>query len=426
MRFRKALKEKPQSAKLMGLLSIELSKRPADVNDDETKQEALMLARKAIIFRDDRPLGHYALSLASPQHCERIESLQKVATLWTPACCITLAGLANALVRLLVEPREDEGKQKGISPTSLKHPSLRNLNEQEQRLYVRIVEVLRAARLDPRITSDTKASVAHTEYRLGLFFRKMKPIDVNRPRSLHHLNATIEMLSEDASLAKSARFWRATQSDDVIDRCPPDYIVSLYAGFAERFDKLLVEKLNYTTPTKLRNLVDSANLNGNDKWMMGADLGCGTGLSGQAFRDCVENLVGVDLSPAMIEKARARGCYDALSTGDVVSILGEADKFDLIFSCDVFVYLGDLTDVFVATKHALKKKGILAFSTEWMDAKSTQPFRLQANARFAHQQSYIESLASKYEYRIVKSQKCPLRKNAGADVEGLLFVMAKE
>ena len=99
MRLREALKEKQQSTKLMALLSIELSKR-ADMNGEKTKEESLMLARTAIRARNDRPLGHYALSLVSPQHSERIESLQMVAALWTPACCITLPGFASALVRL--------------------------------------------------------------------------------------------------------------------------------------------------------------------------------------------------------------------------------------------------------------------------------------------------------------------------------------
>ena len=154
-------------------------------------------------------------------------------------------------------------------------------------------------------------------------------------------------------------------------------------------------------------------------------MGCGTGLSGLAFRDCVENLVGVDLSPEMIERARARGCSDSLFVGDVVSILTTADKFDVVFACDVFVYLGDLTEVFAAARQSLKENGIFAFSTEYLDARHTQPFKLQSSARFAHKQSYIESLASSFNYRIVQSQKCPLRKNAGADVDGLLFVMTK-
>ena len=425
-RLREALKERPQSCKLIALLSIELSTRAAGSNGENRRQEALMLARTAIDLCNTRPVGHYALSLASPQHSERIESLQMVAKLWTPACAMALSGLATALVRLLVEPREEEGKQNGISITSSKHPSTRNLNAEEQRLYVRILKVLQGAREDPRTTTGVAASLAQAEYRLGLFFRKMEPVDINGRRSLHHFTMTIDILPNDVSLARKAQFWKATQTDAIVDKCPPEYIVGLYASFAERFDELLVAKLNYETPTKLRQLVDLANSRGNHKWLLAADLGCGTGLSGLAFRDCVDSLVGVDLSPEMIERARARGCYDALFVGDVVSILTNADEFEIVLACDVFVYLGDLTEVFAAAQQSLKKNGIFAFSTEYLDAKHVQPFKLQKSARFAHKQSYIESLASSFDYRIVQSQKCPLRKNAGADVDGLLFVMAKD
>ena len=226
-RLREALKERPHSCKLIALLSIELSTRAAHSNGETKKQEALMLARKAINLCNNRPVGHYALSLASPQHSERIESLQMVAKLWTPACGMALSGLATALVRLLVEPREEEGKQLGISIPSSKHPSTRHLNEDEQRLYVRILEVLQAARIDPRTSPGAAGSLAQAEYRLGLFFRKLEPVAVNGPRSLHHFTVTIESLPNDDPLSRKAQFWKATQTDDVIDKCPPEYIVGL-------------------------------------------------------------------------------------------------------------------------------------------------------------------------------------------------------
>ena len=50
---------------------------------------------------------------------------------------------------------------------------------------------------------------------------------------------------------------------------------------------------------------------------MHLDLGCGTGLSGAAFKDRAGHLTGIDLSPAMIEKARSRGIYDSLAVADI-------------------------------------------------------------------------------------------------------------
>ena len=50
------------------------------------------------------------------------------------------------------------------------------------------------------------------------------------------------------------------------------------------------------------------------------DLGCGTGLAGAAFRPHVDWLVGVDLSPKMIEAARAKGLYDQLAVADIAAV----------------------------------------------------------------------------------------------------------
>ena len=56
------------------------------------------------------------------------------------------------------------------------------------------------------------------------------------------------------------------------------------------------------------------------------DLGCGTGLAGAAFKPLAARLDGVDLSPAMIEKARARQIYDHLQVADLQTALGRPDR----------------------------------------------------------------------------------------------------
>ena len=63
--------------------------------------------------------------------------------------------------------------------------------------------------------------------------------------------------------------------------------------------------LSYSAPELLRDAVDGDTCAGASARML--DLGCGTGLAGAAFRPHVDWLVGVDLSPKMIEQARAQG-----------------------------------------------------------------------------------------------------------------------
>ena len=55
-------------------------------------------------------------------------------------------------------------------------------------------------------------------------------------------------------------------------------------------------------------------------------------------------MTGVDLSPAMIAKARERGIYDELVAGDAAALLEREREriFDLIVAADSLVYIGDL------------------------------------------------------------------------------------
>jgi hypothetical protein len=64
------------------------------------------------------------------------------------------------------------------------------------------------------------------------------------------------------------------------------------------------------------------------------DLGCGTGLGGAAFRAFVDRLVGVDLSPAMVAQASAKGLYDRSSPPKHRAVPGRRNKsrrkYDLV------------------------------------------------------------------------------------------------
>lgn len=58
-------------------------------------------------------------------------------------------------------------------------------------------------------------------------------------------------------------------------------------------------------------------LNTDNRWDRCLDLGCGTGLSGRAASSVCRRLVGVDLSPAMVRRAREKRVYHRLLVGEV-------------------------------------------------------------------------------------------------------------
>lgn len=176
------------------------------------------------------------------------------------------------------------------------------------------------------------------------------------------------------------------------ERMPARVAADLFDGYAEGFDRHLVEKLGYRAPAALREFLDRHG--GASPGLTILDLGCGTGLAGEAFRDLAARggaLIGLDLSHGMLEKARARGIYADLIEGDLLETdWGAAGRIDLIVAADVLVYLGDLAEVFRRAAKLLKPGGLLLFSTE---AGAGEGFQLGEGGRFTHARGYVESQA---------------------------------
>lgn len=386
------------------------------------RNEAIDLAKRSIEVAPHRPFGYAALSAASKEFSERMESLTKAASLSFEGYPVPLAIL---LVRQLVEPREEEARRVvgKIGKASLDHPNRRNLSLSENSLYADIEKALEKAWALSDSSVDQRELLTNCEYKLGLFFRKKQP-----SRAKKHFEQSILQRTSNNEMD---RFWLATLATDdgahSIDKCPANYIIGLYSTFAASFDELLVEKLNYQTPTKLREVLDSV-INKNDpsktSFKQGLDLGCGTGLSGLAFSDLTDRLTGVDLSPEMIEKADQRGCYEKLQVGDVVSVFHDnAICYDLVLACDVFCYIGDLSGVFQAVSKSLSKTGFFCFSTEQLEESAVTPYRLHGCARFAHKRSYLEELAGENNFELLKLEVSSIRKNQGKMVQGFLVVL---
>lgn len=100
---------------------------------------------------------------------------------------------------------------------------------------------------------------------------------------------------------------------------PAGYVQSLFDQYAPRFESALLNDLNYRGPSLLFKAVLAVR-NAAKKpafFKRGIDLGCGTGLGAAAFAGNVDRFIGIDLSPGMIEKARASGLYAELEVADM-------------------------------------------------------------------------------------------------------------
>jgi predicted TPR repeat methyltransferase len=195
-------------------------------------------------------------------------------------------------------------------------------------------------------------------------------------------------------------------------RADAGYVRHLFDQFAADYDTRMRGRLGYAAPGILRDLA-SLLIDPAAKHDV-LDLGCGTGLSGIAFKPIARKLVGVDLSPKMLAKARGLAIYDALIEGDVeMPPRGAEGPFDLIVAADVLVYLGDLEPLFAALRARLKPDGLWLFTTE---KSETVDFGLGEKRRYRHSEVYLRKLANAHGFDVASLVECVTRYEAGVAV----------
>jgi predicted TPR repeat methyltransferase len=202
---------------------------------------------------------------------------------------------------------------------------------------------------------------------------------------------------------------------------PEAYVARLFDDYAPRFDAHLTDNLFYRGPALIAEAIEAAAPG--RRFASALDIGCGTGLMGEALGGKVDRLIGVDLSPRMIAKARERGLYQALELGDAADLLSRRPpaEFDLVVAADSLVYFGDLEPVFRATTSALSPGGLFAFSVETWEGDG---FRLGASVRFAHARNYLERTAVAVGLRRLRIDEASTRREEGRDAPGLVCVFA--
>jgi predicted TPR repeat methyltransferase len=215
------------------------------------------------------------------------------------------------------------------------------------------------------------------------------------------------------------------------ERAPHQYIEKLFDGFANTFDTQL-QQLQYETPKNLVAMVAQISAPAIGKWNV-LDLGCGTGLVGVEIAAYARQLVGVDLSPKMLEKARARNLYHRLEQADLITVMNNetASTYNLIIAADTLIYLGKLDDVIQEAKRLLCAGGLFAFSVEALkalpDAGPHHPheYLLQASpsCRYAHSSDYLSRLATDYGFKIHQMKLERIRMSCGKPINGYLVLM---
>jgi predicted TPR repeat methyltransferase len=253
--------------------------------------------------------------------------------------------------------------------------------------------------------------------------------------------------------AKARHMVAAVSQHDVPARAADDYVRELFDGAARSFDANL-GKLNYRAPQLVvdalvrealaalrpQHVSDGASGEGEGVWRPAVrtggstpsvmsettpgfasvlDAGCGTGLCGPLLRPRCARLVGVDLSGQMIERARARQCYDELVIAELSAFMRSRERqFDAIVSADTLVYFGALEEPLSAAHRALQNDGVLVFTVESLPETASQDYRLEAHGRYSHNKQYLRRVLAASGFDVTDIESATLREESGAPVSG--------
>ncbi len=268
----------------------------------------------------------------------------------------------------------------------------------------------RRNRLEPAMEAFAHApDLPSARWSMAECLRKLGRMD----EAAKHYQACLELDHEDHHGARLGLAVVTGQAGP--DRAPEAYVRHLFDDFAEDFDRCLVEGLDYRGPALIGAAL--ATILGDRKDLDIMDLGCGTGLAGPVLKPYSKVLDGLDLSPAMLAKARERALYDHLIEGYVLAATG---CYDVAVAADVLVYIGELSAVMTKMSQILRPGGLFAFTVELADEGCD--WRLGDRSRYSHSQSYIRRVTAEAGFELDILEDVSTRSEAGQAVPGLLAV----
>jgi predicted TPR repeat methyltransferase len=209
-------------------------------------------------------------------------------------------------------------------------------------------------------------------------------------------------------------------------KMPPTYVTALFDQYAPKFETALVETLGYRGPAMLFKAVLGvcAARERAMQFRRAIDLGCGTGLAGAAFAASTSEMIGIDLSPRMIERARAGGHYAELEVAEIVDGLRRrvTVSADLVLAADVLIYLHDLAPVLAEVTRVLAPGGLLAFTAESHDGAGVI---LGEGLRYAYSESYVRTSIAASGLTLGRLDHISTRNEGNVAVPGMVVVAIK-
>jgi len=208
-----------------------------------------------------------------------------------------------------------------------------------------------------------------------------------------------------------------------LSEMPKGYVQTLFDQYAPRFEAALLGDLGYRAPQLLFKAVLAACLTEKKPAFFNCaiDLGCGTGLAASAFAREVDHFIGIDLSPGMIDQARATGLYATLEVDDMVQALRRKPdaSAELVLAADAMVYVSDLMPVLGEVKRVLTVGGLVAFTLE---THGSEGVVIGEGLRYAHGAEYVRKAVSGADLKLLSLEEASPRTEDNQPVRGLVVV----
>lgn len=414
------------------------------MRDQDRWAEAVDAYGQAALFQPDSPDAHHALGTALRVVGRLDEAIASYHTAQglRPNSPELLNDLGNAFVRKGDVAKAVESFRHAIQLRPGYSKPYRNLGSLLLQLgrFAEAAEVLLVLdKMDP--------DVAKTQYDLGTALakcgrqpeaierlRKAVTLDPSLANAWCNLGLVLEEQGRGDEAAAALAKARCLMPDSPVvayhsaalgtgappPACPPEYLVELFDNYADRFDDHLFNRLNYRGPQLMLEAVNAVE---HSRLMDIIDLGCGTGAAGPLFRPIARTLVGVDLAPRMLEQARKYHVYDELIQEQVAAVLrSRPQSFDLALAGDVFIYIGDLRDVFSAAELSLRSGGLFAFTIETIDAGD---YVLRPSRRYAQSLAYVRRLAGEFGFDEISASPVTIRSGEGPAVQGAVVLLRR-
>ena len=138
-------------------------------------------------------------------------------------------------------------------------------------------------------------------------------------------------------------------------------LMKVYDGWADRYDRELLEDWGYTSPQKAVQLLLEAM--GSPELAV-LDAGCGTGLVGVLLKEAgISFLTGIDYSPGMLAEAERKGVYDALHTMDMnLPLTLPSDSYDAVTCIGTFTSTHVKPEAVEELARVTRSGGLLVFT----------------------------------------------------------------